>query len=227
MTAAVYQVAGTGARHAPPHPPNRCSGIYQVTGTGVGHRCRGVGHRRPAPDASASEAPWRVYHRAVPYLRTCGILFCALLTTPAAWAEGFTLGPSLGNFKSGAGYVYGLDATLLPSRENWSTWLSAGYRGAGTNQGTRSLPYVEAGAWTFVNVGLGATLAAGGGYPTSLLAHAFIGVPLGSFGDAPAIYIEPYWRPAYGTLIDQRGWYSEFGFLVKGGFARVNSHFRF
>ena len=68
-------------------------------------------------------------------------------------AEGFTIGPSIGTFTSCGGTVYGIDATLLPSKEHWGTWVSAGLGGTSTEHGTRNLPSLEAGEFFFLNLG--------------------------------------------------------------------------
>jgi len=155
------------------------------------------------------------------------LVILTLLASRAALGEGFTVGPGFGTFKAGAGAVAGIDVTVLPSKEHWATWLSAGLRGTMIEGNQRNLPYFEMGAWTFLNLGMGITLATGGGYKTSVLGHGFIGAPIGTFGDAPAFYIEPYWRPTYGALVDKRGWYNEFGVLFKVGFARAKLNLRF
>jgi hypothetical protein len=122
--------------------------------------------------------------------------------------------------------LFGVDATLIPSQEEWRYWVSSGFRSTFTESNALWLPYVEAGGWLVANLGLGATLAIAEGQGTSLLGHAFIGLPVGSFGDAPAIYLEPYYRPMYGALRDEIGLFHEGGLLLKFGRVPVKLNLR-
>jgi hypothetical protein len=151
------------------------------------------------------------------------VFFSVLLTAPAAWAEGFTIGPSLATFNSGGGSVYGVDATVILGKDAPAGWLSGGLRGTGGSSGNRYMPYIEVGRWFLFNFGLGATFAASGGHDTAALGHAFIGLPIGM----PLIYVEPYWRPTYGAVFDPAGWYHELGILIKGGVVKTKTNFRF
>jgi hypothetical protein len=71
-----------------------------------------------------------------------------------------------------------------------------------------------------LNLGVGATMALGGGHGTSAFGHLFLGLPIGNPTNQDTFYIEPYYRPAYGTLLGQTGFQHEVGLLMKWGYIR-------
>lgn len=86
------------------------------------------------------------------------------------------------------------------------------------------LPYTEVGLYALANLGAGLTVAAGGGQKTTALPHLFVGVPFGQV-EGTAWFIEPYYRPSFGTLLGQSGAHHELGVLFKFGYLAPR-HFR-
>jgi hypothetical protein len=154
------------------------------------------------------------------YVTTTVVLLSCLSALPARAADRpqITYGPSAGYLWS-AGPTVGVDVTWIPCE--WETWwLSGGVRGALPKEHALVLPYVEAGGLFLLNLGVGATMASGGGHGTSALGHLFLGLPIGNDKNRDTFYIEPYYRPAYGTMLGQTGFQHEVGLLVKWGYIR-------
>ena len=158
-----------------------------------------------------------------PHVTTTLVLLTCLTALPARATDQpqITYGPSAGYLWS-AGPTVGVDVTWIPyERDTW--WLSGGVRGALPKERALALPYVEAGGYFLLNLGVGATMAAGGGHGTSALGHLFLGLPIGNDTNEDTFYIEPYYRPAYGTMLGQTGFQHEVGLLVKWGYIRYRS----
>lgn len=166
--------------------------------------------------------------------------FCALLVAlgltgwgPAAHANGFggpdcprltdlAIGPSVAHAwypERGKGILYGVDATFFPG---CIVWASGGLRVFENLHGEDRtlLPYLEAGTWAFVNIGVGYTVdASHGNFRPERGAgfHLFFGEPIPLVGNW---YLEPYYRVSY----LRRDALNELGVLVKWTSWNFHSH---
>jgi len=134
---------------------------------------------------------------------------------PAPLEQAPTLGLS-GAWVSGAddtpgGAMLGVDFAYF--YEHY--WASAGTRLRLESDGVGAIyPYVEAGAWYLVNVGLGYSLGLADGRKPWSNVHLFVGVPipLATEGTWILPYVEPYYRPMLGDGVVVH----EVGVLIKG-----------
>ena len=157
-----------------------------------------------------------------------GALLCAspahadALPSPPHHAA--TLGPSVA-WVSGAehtsdGVMLGVDLAYFVERVWWSvgTRLRLEPDGLGA-----AYPYVEAGGWLLVNLGVGYSLGLESGRSAWHNAHVFLGVPIPLGTSGPILpYIEPYYRPMLGDGVVVH----EVGVLLKGALVSERSYVR-
>jgi hypothetical protein len=104
--------------------------------------------------------------------------------------------------------------------------LSTGLRTAHQQDVSHFMPYVEAGFWFVVSVGVGyaAGFSVGGDDAPRIPRHnvnLFVGVPIpvkvwkNSKKHHRVLYLEPYYRPQWGTGGGARGWSHEVGLQLK------------
>jgi hypothetical protein len=122
-------------------------------------------------------------------------------------------------------------------------WLTLGLRSAFQPEATHFLPFVEAGAYLLVNVGVGYSVGisrairddtTASGVPRHNV-HLFIGLPIPLNFGGPAdrqrrtqrahrgwrdlfqhgLFLEPYYRPSWGRGGGHEGWSHEVGLLLK------------
>jgi hypothetical protein len=131
-------------------------------------------------------------------------------TVPRLPKGAFQLGPSVAygmRVRAADHPVFGLDA----SYSYLMFWGGGGVRLL-ADEGPTVLPYVEAGAWLGVNIGVGCSLLANNPRRQVLATHLFLGFPWPVSGikikdtEYP-VYLEPYYRPMWwsGTALHELG----------------------
>ena len=129
--------------------------------------------------------------------------------------EGVALGPSVA-WVSGAddtpgGVMLGVDLAYFLGY----FWVSAGTRLRLESDAVGAVyPYVEAGGWLLLNLGVGYSLGISNDRSPWSNAHLFVGVPIPvpSEGKSLVPFVEPYYRPMLGDGVVVH----EVGVLFKG-----------
>jgi hypothetical protein len=105
--------------------------------------------------------------------------------------------------------MLGLDLSLFVEH----VWLSAGTRMRVESDAVGAVyPYVEAGGWKLVNLGVGYSLGVASGRSVWHNVHLFLGVPIPLGSSGPLLpFVEPYYRPMLGDGVVVH----EVGVLVK------------
>jgi hypothetical protein len=147
--------------------------------------------------------------------------FAVLTLTRGAYAQAahgvppvphdeWSVGPSAAyvfHRDSHGGVMYGVDIAYMPTLP---VWVGGGLRAfESLRQVDRTLyPYVEVGAWLYMNVGVGYSLSTREPFGGASGVHVFLGFP---FPIASRVFVEPYYRPLFAAP----GVVHELGLLVK------------